>query len=245
MTTYTKPKKLLGIDTNYKTAKGQAKGYMTGILYLAPADLSGYEVCPMRSAGCTAACLNTAGRGGMNSVQKSRLNKTLWYFDDREGFMAQLVKDIEGLVRKAEREGFTPCVRLNGTSDIPWERVKVGKYHLNMSIMELFPNVQFYDYTKITKRAIAHAKGEMPANYHITFSLTECNDDDAASVISHGGNVAAVYKEYPGSIAQIGDVCAYTRNGDETDLRFLDPDGVIVYLYAKGKARKDTSGFVR
>ncbi len=238
---YTKPKKLLGIDTNYKTAKGQAKGYMTGILYLSPADLSGYEVCPMRSPGCTAACLNTAGRGGMNSVQKSRLNKTRWYFNERDTFMAQLVKDIEALIRKAKREGYTPCVRLNGTSDIPWERVPVGEF---ANIMSMFPAVQFYDYTKITKRAIAHARGEMPANYHLTFSATESNKDDVLRVLAAGGNVAIVYFEQP--LGKPGVVDA-----DETDLRFLDQSddavegrGLICALKAKGKARKDVSGFV-
>lgn len=247
---YTKPKKLLGIDSNYKTVKGQSKGYMTGILYLAPADLSGYEVCPQRSKGCTEACLNTAGRGGMTSVQKSRINKTRWYFNERDTFMAQLVKDIDALIRKADREGFTPVVRLNGTSDIPWERIplKTVEHGIDVeypNIMTMFPDVQFYDYTKITKRALAHARGEMPANYHITFSATESNQDDCAKVAVAGGNVAVVYREQPLGSDMVID-------GDLTDLRFLDDKerkiagmGLVVALKAKGKARKDTSGFVR
>ena len=253
--THIKAKKLLGIDTNYKTAKGQKQGYMTGILYLAPANLSGFEVCPQRSPGCTAACLNTAGRGGMNCVQLSRLNKTLWYFDDRDGFMWQLIKDIEALVRKAKREGFTPVVRLNGTSDIPWERVTVPGAD---NIMGRFPDVQFYDYTKITKRALAHARGDMPSNYHLTFSMTEANDADCREVIEEGGNVAAVFAEIP-STFQVGTWDHYTIapvvDGDESDLRFNDSypqgmrslvrTGVVIGLKAKGKARKDTSGFVR
>jgi hypothetical protein len=148
-----RPKKLLAIDTNAKTVKGQKIGFMTGILYLAPEKLSGYQVCPMASAGCKAACLNTAGRGSFSNVQKSRIAKTKWYFEDRETFMAQLVKDVSALVRKAERDGFTPLVRLNGTSDIPWERVPVKpvvgstyamRYGATVpNIMALFPDVQF------------------------------------------------------------------------------------------------------
>lgn len=248
-----RPKKLLAIDTNAKTVKGQKKGFMTGILYLAPAKLSGYEVCPQRSAGCTAACLNTAGRGAFNNVQASRIAKTKWYFEDRASFMAQLVKDIRALIRKAEREGFTPVVRLNGTSDIPWERVPVSSRQFGLAnIMGLFPDVQFYDYTKITKRALAHARGDMPANYHVTFSMTESNDDDADRVLAAGGNVAVVFKTIPATYRGAGVV-----DGDESDLRHLDAydqaqgmaslkhSGVVVGLKAKGKARKDTSGFVR
>jgi hypothetical protein len=245
-------KKLLGIDTNYKTAKGQAYGYMTGILYLSPADLSGWNVCPQASKGCKAACLNTAGRGGMNSVQASRLNKTRWYFTDRDGFMAQLVKDIRDLMIKANREGYTPVVRLNGTSDIPWERVPLtieGQRFAN--IMDAFPGVQFYDYTKITKRALAHARGEMPKNYHLTFSLTEENDRDAALVLGSNGNVAAVFTaDAFGIVQDQGRAPLFGSwqpavDADQSDLRFLDPRGVVCALKAKGKARKDNSGFVR
>lgn len=268
-----RPKKLLGVSTDAKTTKGEKKGYLTGILYLAPADLSGYEVCPMRSAGCTAACLNTAGRGVFRNVQASRLAKTKWYFEDRAGFMAQLIKDVEALIRKADRAGLIPVVRLNGTSDIPWERVPAGD---EASIMALFPGLQFYDYTKITKRALAHARGEFPANYHITFSLTEDNDAAAIGVLRAGGNVAAVFKPTedghlpPSMVADHTSKflfrCAQAAakgswpviDGDATDLRFTDEDevkvqgmaslkhsGVVVGLKAKGKARKDTSGFVR
>ncbi len=234
--------KLLGIDSNYKTAKGQAFGWMTGILYLAPADLSGWEVCPMRSAGCTQACLNTAGRGGMTSVQASRIAKTNWYFTDRAGFMARLIKDIVSLIRKAKREGYTPCVRLNGTSDIPWERVRVGWKKQYANIMEMFPDVQFYDYTKIKKRALAHARGEMPANYHLTFSATEDNADDVAEVLAAGGNVAIVARDATAIKERLGEVSIH--DADKHDLRFLDPTASAGMLKAKGKAKSDTSGFV-
>lgn len=251
--------KLLNVDTNAKTVKGQKDGFLTGVLYLAPARLSGYEVCPQRSAGCTAACLNTAGRGALNNVQQSRIRKTKEYFSDRAGFMAQLHKEIAALIRKADREGLTPVVRLNGTSDIPWERIGLrvdGVQYANL--MSAYPDIQFYDYTKVTRRAIAHAQGKMPDNYHITFSATEDNEDNCAAVLSAGGNVAVVFAEIPDEYDMAGTMCPPVRviDGDADDLRFKDRArvqglasiehaGVIVGLKAKGKARKDTSGFVR
>ena len=165
--------KLLNIDTNAKTVKGQARGYMTAILYLAPANLSGYEVCPKRTAGCTAACLNSAGRGAFSNVQKARIAKTKFFFENRSAFMAQLVKEIEKFLILAAKKGLIPVVRLNGTSDIPWERVPHRGYP---NVMRIFPGIQFYDYTKRTNR-----KG-LPSNYHLTFSLAEDNDLDALNV---------------------------------------------------------------
>lgn len=133
------------------------------------------------------------------------------------------------LQRKAQRMGLTPCVRLNGTSDILWER--------NSDIIESFPEVTFYDYTKIAKRYLF----PIPANYSLTFSLSESNDSDARLVLSKGHNVAAVWrKELPSKLFGYAVV-----NGDETDLRFLDTRGVVVGLKAKGKAKNDESGFVR
>ena len=240
-----RPKKLLNVDANAKTVKGQKKGYLTAVLYFAPANLSGYEVCPMRSAGCTAACLNTAGRAGIikrgettNPIQLARIAKTRWYFEDREAFMAQLIKEIGAFLRKAERMGLTPTVRLNGTSDIPWERIPVPFGGTN--IMALFPDVQFYDYTKRANRR------DLPRNYHLTFSLAEDNDENAAKALINGMNVAAVFFKVPvGARYHLTGYDVEVVDGDENDLRFLDPHLVIVGLKAKGKARTDQSGFVR
>jgi hypothetical protein len=217
--------KLLSVNSDAKTIKGQKKGYLTGILYLMPYNLSGYQVCPMASqAKCHAPCLNTAGRGAYNSVQQSRLKKTQWFFEDRKGFVHQLEKDIEALIRKAERESFIPAVRLNGTSDIRWE---------NYDIIQNFPDVQFYDYTKI------HNRKNLPDNYHLTWSYSNVNNNYASNRPSDL-NWAAVFRDkLPSKF-----LGRRVIDGDETDLRFLDPDNVIVGLKAKGKARKDTSGFV-
>jgi len=208
-------------------------------MYLAPAKVSGYEVCPMRSTGCTAACLNTAGRGQMDMVQQARINKTRMYFEDRPGFMLQLEKEIEAFIKKANKLEMIPVVRLNGTSDIIWERVPFvgagGKRHKNMMVR--FPDHTFYDYTK------HHKRKNLPKNYTLTYSLAEDNDDRAYQALVNKINVAVVFRtpDFPKSFwgREVYD-------GDDTDLRFLDPQGgIIIGLKAKGKAKKDTTGFVR
>lgn len=227
---------------NPKTIKGQKRGYLTHILHLAPAWLSGYNVCPMATKACTIACLNTAGRGGIfkkgfttNAIQEARIRKTRQYFKHRPDFMSQLVKETEAGLRRAERKGLTAVFRLNGTSDLRWENVMVQRDGVNYpNVMKAFPDVQFYDYTKIPNRR------RLPANYDLTFSLAESNRADAIAALASGLNVAAVFRKVlPASYLGCPVV-----NGDESDLRFLDERGVIVGLTAKGKAKKDTSGFV-
>ena len=211
---------------NTKTVKGEKLGYMTFILHFAPATLSGYQVCPMASEGCTDACLNTAGRGRFAMIQEARIRKTRWFFEDRESFMAALVKDIHAAIRKADRENMIPVFRLNGTSDIRWETVAFGGFR---NVMEMFPQQQFYDYTKIPNRR------NLPTNYHLTFSRSESNEH----LIPNDMNVAVVFDTLPETF-----MGRKVIDGTDTDLRFLDPQGVIVGLLAKGKAKKDTSGFV-
>ena len=228
---YTKAKKLLNIDNNAKTVKGQNKGYMTAILYLAPSTQSGFNVCAMASEGCKKACLYTAGHGAFSNVQQGRINKTRWYIQDRESFLIQLRKEISNHIKNCEKKGFIPCIRLNGTSDISWENTK---------IMDDFPNVQFYDYTKIFKRMKAYVNGQLPSNYHLTYSLNEDNKELAFEVLKMKGNISAVFRKYLPKTYQ-----GYTViNADETDLRFTDSNNVICGLIAKGKAKKDYSGFV-
>ncbi len=218
---------------NPKIQKGTKLGYLSFILHLAPATLSGKETCPKRTAGCTEACLNTAGRGGMfkrgettNMIQQARIRKTRMFFEQRAEFMTQLEKDINLGIRQAKKLGLTPVFRLNGTSDLSWE-----KY----GIIEKFPQVQFYDYTKVLGRKVSHLK-----NYHLTFSAADGNDAAVARAIDAGMNVAAVFDRLPETY-----MGRTVINADETDLRFLDPKGVVAGLKAKGRAKKDTSGFVR
>jgi hypothetical protein len=223
---------------NPKIQKGARLGYLSFVLHLAPADLSGHEVCPKRTAGCTAACLNTAGRGGMfkrgestNKIQQARIRKTQWFFSDREGFMAQLARDVRAAIRRAARLNMTPVFRLNGTSDLSWERYEVEGA---ANIFALFPQVQFYDYTKVLGRKVSQY-----ANYHLTFSAADGNDRDVERALAAGMNVAVVFDRLPETHLGLTVFSA-----DETDLRFLDPKG-IAGLKAKGRAKRDVSGFVR
>lgn len=229
--------KLLTIG-NPKTLKGEKEGFLTFILHLAPADVSGYQTCPKATAGCKAACLNTAGRGGMfkpggtNTIQEARKRKTRFFFENRTEFMALLVEDIRRGIKYAEKRGFIPVFRLNGTSDIAWEKIRVGEFR---NVMEMFPTIQFYDYTKILGRK------NLPSNYQLTFSRAESNEMDSRLAASSGMNVAVVFSAKTLPEVYMG---RQVFNGDDSDLRFLDPKGVVVGLYAKGRAKKDTSGFV-
>ena len=233
--------KLLTYD-NAKTTKGEKFGYMTFILYLAPNTLNDYGVnlCPMATKGCIFACLNTAGFGGIYpKVQEARVNKANYYVNDRKNFLNDLYYDIKESLVIAERNGLIPVYRLNGTSDIQWENIKVLD---NKNIFEVFPDLTFYDYTKIANRFDKN----LPTNYHLTFSYSQEEDyykgkvdeisinllkkDKSISVI-FGGKLPKTFLGF--------DVV----DGDKSDLRFNE-NGVVVGLKAKGKARKETSGFV-
>jgi hypothetical protein len=239
--------KLLSVG-NPKTLKGMVQGYNTYILHLAPSTLSGHNTCPKATPGCIAACLNTAGRGGMfkkgettNAIQQARIRKTNFFYEERAGFFEWLVADIKLAIKQSAKLGLIPVFRLNGTSDIAWEKYEVevdGVVYTN--IFNAFPTVQFYDYTKVLGRKFKHIP-----NYHLTFSAADGNDADVAEAIKQGYNVAVVFgikKTLPMPENFLG---LPVFNGDESDLRFLDPKGVVVGLYAKGKAKKDTTGFVK
>jgi hypothetical protein len=224
---------------NPKIQKGTKMGYLSFILHLAPADVSGYNTCPKATAGCKAACLNTAGRGGMfkrgettNMIQQARIRKTKYFFEDRDGFMKDLYHDIVKAKKFAERKGLIPVFRLNGTSDLSWEKYEVGT--TGMNLFQLFPTTQFYDYTKVPKRKV-----EGIDNYHLTFSQADGNGKDADWAISKNMNVTVVFDKIP---AEYKGKPVF--NADDTDLRFLDPKGVVLGLKAKGRAKKDRTGFV-
>ena len=221
---------------NAKTRKGEKKGWTTFGIHLAPAKLSGFNVCKDASSGCTAACLNTAGRGAMSSVQRARIAKTKLFFQDKQAFLAMLWKEVTAGVKKAAKNGKNPCIRLNLTSDLPWEKIKFN----GQSVFEAFPDVQFYDYTKSAERMVNFVNGEMPKNYHLTFSRSETNGAIALGILRSGGNVAMVFRKGLPSTYYGHEVV----DGDETDLRFLDGSGKIVGLKEKGLAKKDLSGFV-
>ena len=225
---------------NAKTSKGEKLGYITYGLHLAPANLSGFNVCSSASDGCTVACLNTSGRGAMSNVQNARIAKTQKFFSDKNAFVWQLAKEIGNGIKLANKKNMTACFRLNLTSDLPWENIKVESHGKKLSLMEMFPSVQFYDYTKHFKRMQQYLKGDLPSNYHLTFSRSECNQNLVDIVSSLGGNIATVFRnELPKN--WLGKKVV---DGDDTDLRFLDGKNIIVGLVEKGLAKKDESGFV-
>lgn len=221
--------------SNAKTAKNtQFAQYLTFILHLAPSTLSGFNTCPKASNGCKAACLNTAGRGAFSNVQAARIRKTHFFVKERKQFLSVLAKDIESAIRKAGKSGQQVVIRLNGTSDIDWTAIR---FEDGRNCFERWPHVQWYDYTK---RLDIVQKSAKYSNYSITFSRAENNTADCIEALKLGVNVAVVFK---------GDVPRQflgksTIDGDSHDLRFLDARGHVVALKAKGKARKDSTGFV-
>ena len=233
---YKEPTRLMFKSGNPKTDKNQSveglENYVILHLNLAPSDLSGYNVCPMASQGCKMACLHTAGNPVFQAQKdKGRINRARFYMQDRPNFMKQLVRELENFVKWCKKNNKIGAVRLNTTSDISWEIFE---------IFEKFPTLQFYDYTKIQKRAMKFARGEYPPNYHLTYSLNEDNYDRAVEVLNEGGNIAVVFrKDLPDTFMGKKVV-----NGDLHDLRYLDPKNVVVGLKAKGKAKTDYSGFV-
>ena len=229
---------LISCGTNAKTIKGDGDELLTAIMYLIPFKSFGTNLCPSAElAACHGPCLNTSGRGQMTSVQTGRARKTEWYIKDRASFMIQLYADVLSFVKYCEKKSIKPCIRLNGTSDIRWELIPVGKHK---NIMDAFPMVQWYDYTKIANRR------NVPDNYHLTWSYSGANpkySDMMGTATANGMNVAVVFRT-KGTIP-VSFRGLPTVDGDKNDLRFLDPKGVAVALYAKGKAKHDTSGFVQ
>ena len=262
--------KLLSIGSNPKINKSDksGKGFKTAILHLSPYKLSGKNFCPNASPGCIDGCLNTSGHGRFDKTQEARLKRSHFFIKDQKGFLKQLIKEIKAFERHCEKRNLKPAIRLNGTSDIPWENIKIPfgiEAHAgNISLFDFFPNVQFYDYTKSKRRVL---KSDLPSNYHLTFSRSETTPiKDIREILDNGKNVAVVFDHLPVdesgfpfeplSLLNPSITGANDRaiNGDLTDLRFLDEcldlqgnpikKGFVVCLSAKGKAKKDTSGFV-
>lgn len=228
-----------GIATSSKIAKGLKYDEMTYILYLAPADRSGYEVCPMRSAECTAACLNESGHNKIdiheNTINKARITKTKLFFEQRKFFMSWLQDEIRSAQKKAAAAGKRFSVRLNGTSDLSPEQ-----FHLDgKNILELFPEVQFYDYTKVHKRIQLTKKY---SNYDITFSYSGENILQCMDALQKGTRVAMVFEEVPESFLGYKVI-----DGDAYDMRYIDEESVIVglkYKQVRNKLDKAKSKFV-
>lgn len=226
---------ILGVGNNAKTIKGDGSEYVTAIRYLKPfkSVFNGkvHNLCAMaEKAQCVTGCLNTAGRGAMNAVQRGRERKTMWLLSDPIGFYDALNNDIATFIRRQRKQGIMPCIRLGGTDD-KGDAIKLAP---------AYPDAQFYDYTKVVKRAYQ----KLPANYHITLSYSEADMDYAdqvyQAVLDTGVNMAVVFRDkLPATFRGLRVI-----DGDKDDLRFLDPKGVVVGLIAKGKAKRDDTGFV-
>jgi hypothetical protein len=209
--------------------------WFSRIVYLAPDDLADGKrtLCPFaKKAGCSEACLNTAGHGKFSNVQQARIRKSLLFLNDQQEFMRQLVEDANKFLKECARLGKKPALRLNGTSDIQWEHIKVDGHE---NIFAMFPQIQFYDYTKIPTRKVEHIP-----NYHLTWSYSEADSKYAALIKNVSNNIAVVFREALPEVFKGFKVI----DGDKHDMRFLDETQVVVGLVEKGEAKKDTSGFV-
>jgi len=224
--------------SNTKIQKGIEQGYLTFGIHFAPARLSGLDVCSHSSQGCRDACLNFAGRGQQSTVQKARVSKTQKFLVNIKEELQALSLEIKKAIKKAIKQNLIPCFRLNLTSDLPWEKLKLPNGN---NLFEEYPTVQFYDYTKNASRM--HLT--IP-NYHLTFSRSEdsCNQAKASVLASLGKNVAVVFSTKKKEALPETFQGLQVVDGDKDDLRFLDAKGAIVGLRAKGKASKDNSGFV-
>ena len=224
------------LTTSAKIEKSDAYSdeFKTSIMYALPAMQSGHNACP-DATDCAKMCIDTTGR--MPMVKAAREYRSSLFYDDRAEFGAKLIAETEDNIRRNDKKGLRTAERLNGTTDYAWEHIRFD----GQSMPERFQDVQFYDYTKSVKRARQHVAGNMPSNYHLTFSRSELTPDSLVTeLVESGQNVAVVFDAIPETWLGLEVI-----NGDEHDLRFLDQSGVVVGLKAKGpKAKKDTAGFV-
>ena len=216
------PNSILTTD-NTKTKHGEDQNIFTGIVYMAPNTIAGRgNVCADATEGCILGCLYSAGRGKFSNVEQARINRAQYFFDDNKAYMQQLIKEIEAHIRKANRKNMVPAIRLNGTSDIPYERVKYdGK-----TLMEIFQGLVYYDYTKSKARALKQP-------YNLTFSRSGENDEDCLELLSNNVNVAVVFDRYMGESLPKTWRGYEVIDGDISDTRFLDKRGVVVGLHLK------------
>jgi hypothetical protein len=225
------------VASSSKIAKGLQYNEMTYILYLAPANQSGYEVCPMRTPECTEACLTESGHNRIdvkkNAINKARIAKTKLFFEQREFFMGWLVTEIEKAKAVAADKGMRFSVRLNGTSDIEPTLFK----HNGKTLFQLFDDVIFYDYTKVSKRFRLLDKY---TNYDLTYSFSGHNMFQCLDILSNKkGRVAMVFE---GKVLPTEFMGYKVIDGDAYDMRYLDEQGVIVGLkFKKVRNKIDTA----
>lgn len=236
-TTKAEAKRLTGISylgsVNMTTKHQKAYKYdeLTYSLYLAPAKMSGYEVCPMRTKECTKLCLNESGMNSMTQktkgdvINESRIKKTKLFFEHREFFVNWLIDEIYSAKLKAEKLGYHFSVRLNNTSDLPPTLFQVTYKGEKRNILEIFPMVQFYDYTKVYNRIELVKKYK---NYDLTFSFSGSNFTECTKALENKIRVAVVFKELPKTFWNKKVI-----DGDLYDMRYRDKKNIIVGLKYK------------
>lgn len=215
------------VNSSSKIMKGAKYNVETYVVYLAPNNMSGHQVCPGATPECKAACLNESGRNGVmgakdNKINKAHIAKTKLFYENKAYFMAWLVDEITAAKALAESKGKTFAVRLNGTSDLnPYTLLHEGK-----NILQLFPDVQFYDYTKVLNRIHILDKYD---NYDLTYSYSGRNWNECKIALKNNVRVAVVFENVlPKTFNGFKVV-----NGDLYDMRYLDPTECIVGLKFK------------
>ena len=230
-----------GINLSAKMVKNQKVGHYTYSLNLSPASTSGYNVCPNSCPECRMGCLATSGRAKVeihanhSIIKNARIKKTVQLHEEQQFFMEWLIADLKKWQSKAQRDGFFFSARLNTISDVNWQDIKIN----NLNIFEWFPGVQFYDYTK----SLVKFKNK-PSNYHLTYSYTGMNFDKCTELLNTGNNVAMVFNVKKPEDLPLMYKGFKVVNGDETDYRPLDEQGVIIGLKWKRIANKAVEAFV-
>jgi hypothetical protein len=231
--------KLLTVTNPKVNREAVERGYLPAIMHLAPHTMAGANLCPWASADCSAACLNTAGRGGIgidasgwNTIQAARIRRAARMILNPDAFAIDLAREIGRHAIRAHKLGLVPCVRLNGTSDVAFHRIMPS-----VIIAAREAGVTLYDYTKRPKPDAADH------GIDVTYSYPGGNGEAARRYLNAGHRVAVVFAtrkrdRLPAEwIAPWGDAYPII-DGDTHDLRFLDPGGIIVGLRAKGKATR-------
>lgn len=224
-----------------KTLKGEKQGYLTGVQYLSPSKISGIDVCKSSTAQCVAACLQRSGRMGLGEAHRARLIRTIIALYLPEIHRERIHYEIRSLLKRASRKGMKLAIRLNGTSDLPWESNKHGR--LLQDLMGTYPSVEFYDYTKHIGRCLKGYRDSLGiGGYSLTLSYSGTNWIGCKAALESGSNIAVVFESerFPRELQGYQVI-----NGDAHDLRFLDRRGVIVGLKFKLPKRGTGKGTLR
>tara|TARA_R100001463_G_scaffold13_1_gene32 strand:- start:931 stop:1722 length:792 start_codon:yes stop_codon:yes gene_type:complete len=233
-------------ESNFKISKNLKENYNTYSLNFAHSDISGFNVCAManrlsknennsKKSNCSSDCVGYNGNAQIyRAVMESRIKKTLSYFLDKQSFLNQLVYEVEKAIIQSNKKGLKPSFRLNAYSDIQFEKDIIKD---NKNIFQLFPDVKFYDYSKLINR-------KTPKNYQLTYSHHNPDFKDTIIALNKGLNVAIVFEKLPKQI-KINNKIYSVLDGDKTDLRIDETDKqgnncIIGLKFKKGNKKSVT-----